>query len=397
MLKNKPPLLSASIAIFCIFYGDWGKMYYYETIKEFTNVSYYLNLNVFISTGAYLLLAFLSDIWCRKKMLYLSTLMLISSGFFLRFHHPMLSTIAISIAPVTPIAIAAYCDVHMSNDREPNVINTFMIRPLPWMLFPLVYQDIKLFFLTDIALGILVAIFTIWLFVDYRDKDNKKFSFGILDAVKVYGLRVCIAISIAFFFTNWAWSMLFYYLEKVENGSVVATNFMLSPGICFFLGAAFSRVLIRKKRIFTTYFEEKSSQIFKATYLKLIIYISIGIIPFVIFISLLISILNGDHSNVVLNSLPLFTFLGGVFIPSIYAFFGSQLKYHSLGLVYAALEVVQSVSEFTGAEVGTLPFFKEELNHIVTFAIFLSLLSLVVLNTLPKDTSPKKLLSQGNN
>lgn len=393
--KKNALFLNSLIVIFSVFFGDWGKMYYYDTIKSFPNPQAFINLNVIISSGAYLILSFLSDIWCRKKMLYFSVLLLLFSGLFLKVGFPMLSTIFIAIAPVTPIAIAAYCDVHVANDREPNVINAFMIRPLPWMLFPFVYKSINGFFMLSMLLGALVSVMLICWFADNRDKDARKFNLGILEAIRVYGMRVVVSLSCAFYLSNWAWSLLFYYLEGVENESIVASNFMLSPGICFFLGAVFARTVIRKKSIFTVPF--KGKPIRKSNHLRLIIYLSMGAIPFIIFISYLVSLLNGDRSNVVLNSLPLFTFFGGVFIPAIYAFFGSRLEYHSLGFVYAWLEVVQSLSEYTGAKIETFTFFKGDLNHIIIFSIALSFIALIVLLSLPKKEEALSTSSQNNN
>ncbi|NGX63834.1 MAG: hypothetical protein KR126chlam6_01250, partial [Candidatus Anoxychlamydiales bacterium] len=247
--KNTIVLLSSLFPLACIFFAEGVKMYFLELVRAVPNHEQYITYSIYITVLAYPLLAYLSDIWCRKKVLLISLFFLLLSIIFLYFKNFVLSMCFFSIAPVTAVAQAAYCDVHITNEREPNIINTFIIQALPWLIFPFLFNQISSVFISILISGFFLLLLTLFYFKDNRDKDLKKYSFGILEATKKYGLKTCIVIIAAFFLANWAWSMFFYRLEERLGVAVISKYFLLAPGLAFLLGAIFARMIIHRNKI----------------------------------------------------------------------------------------------------------------------------------------------------
>ena len=70
-------------------------------------------------------------------------------------------------------------------------------------------------------------------------------------------------------------------------------------------------------------------------------------------------LLNSSTTIEILGILSGMTAFGGMLLPVVYALFGSRLSYHSLGLIYALIELVQSSSEVSSVTIIQLfPYIK---------------------------------------
>ena len=374
-------LISSAFALLCIFFADLSKMYFLEHIRQAPKSSSYINLYVLLSMILFPCIAFFSDVWCRKKILLFSLLSLCISVFFLYKKQFLLSTLFFTLSPVTSVARAAYCDVHITNKREPNIVDTFLIQPLPWILAPIIFTQQTSFFRTTLSLGIILFVISHF-FKDKIDRQFNKSHFGIGEALRKYGVKASLIIIISFALSNTAWSMLFYRLEDSKKVLEISKYFSLAPGIAFLAGAFFARLIIRRKKIFFLPLNDRSKKAAETDdYYKLLIFVSLGLVPFFSFVVFLNWILNDYEGNIVFSLLPGFTLLGGVFIPAIYSFFGSRIGYHSLGVVYATIEVIQSLAEYSGANLEEINIFKPSFN-LALIVIFLTFLSLIGINLL---------------
>jgi hypothetical protein len=218
---------------------------------------------------------------------------------------------------------------------------------------------------------------------DARDKELKKYSFGILEAFNKYGIKTCIIIIIAFFLANWAWSMFFYRLEERLPFSIISKYFLLAPGLAFFLGAIFARMIIQRDKILFFHYSKNKKSINADNQFKLLIIIFLGLIPFFIFINLISIIMNISTKDSFMQILPELTLLGGFIIPLIYSFFSSRLGYHSLGLVFAILEIVGSLSESVGAWFETFNILSNYY-YLGFLALFITIISTLLLRLLAK-------------
>ncbi len=371
--------LSSLFPLFCLLFAEWGKIYFLDEIKIFQKYGNYLRYTINISIIVYPILGQLSDTWCRKKVLFISLVFLILSILCLHIKLPILAVCFFASSPLSAISRAAYCDVHITNGKSPNIVNTFIVQAVPWIIFPFIFYASSRFFYLS---GILLIIFVLLLFKDQRDKDIKRFHFGLSEALKTYGTRTSLIIILAFLSANIGWSILFYYIEKNQSISMLCKSFLLSPGLAFFLGAVFARLFIRKKRLLFFYFKATKHPSLKTdNYFKLLITLSLGVMPFLITISLLSCILSKSQIDIVFMMFPEITLFGGFLIPILYVFFSSRLSYHSLGLVFTTIEILQTSTESLGEWLGSIKYLTNSF-YLAIVALGFTFIAIILLTFL---------------
>jgi hypothetical protein len=283
------------------------------------------------------IIGFLSDKFGRKLILVITLFFLTLSTIFLTILPSINAAVWFyALGAITPVARAAYCDVHITNQRTPNIINTFIIQPIPWMIFsnPWFINPIS-FFPNHYTLTFLFfASFIMSIFICYyfdskesRVRSNKSFEFEKIK--KEYGLWLCMRIIIAFFISNSLWNMLLFFFEENEAVETIGLYFFLSQGCAFFLGAVIARLAdIDIKKM-------------------------LGLLFVLIAISLSIQVIAWSiqkyEGNIIPSVFASFTFFGGITLPLIYAFFGRKADLHEQGVLYGLLESLQSFTDWTGA------------------------------------------------
>lgn len=268
-----------------------------------------------------------------------------------------ISLLLYSIGAITPIARAAYCDVHITNKRVPNIINTFLIQPIPWIFFfKLTFSDLRSVIALFLA-GFLMIFFT-FLFKDKRDKDHRKLSFGFKDIREEYGWILCSRILVAFFLSNSIWNMLQYFFEEKAPHQVTSDYFSIGQGIAFLAGAAIARFIdIDKKKMLGLVF------VLIATFVT---------------IQLIEGETVGDQRLVLRPIFIAFTFFGGIGLPLIYAFFGRKAALHEQGMLYGLLESIQTGTEWTGSYSLSIHNLADHPAAIARIAVIVSFISFLL-------------------
>lgn len=305
-------------------------------------------------------LGMISDKFNRKKMLIITLIALILSAIFLKMSWSIMTALILySIGAVTPIARAAYCDVHITNRRVPNIINTFIVQPIPWLFF---YKfsfstSFKWPTYTLFSIGILMVILCwIW-FKDWRDKENRKLSFSFKGIKEEYGWFLCLRILLAFFLSNSIWNMLLYFFEEQTLTPLIKDYFSMGPGLAFLIGALIARYVdIDKKKMLGLTF------LFIAVFSGLLF-------------------LEGKmegNGNLLRPIFVAFTFFGGIGLPIIYSFFGRKADLHEQGVLYGLLDSLQTATEWMGSFVLNHMGTRSTSSTIVWVVLAVSFISLLL-------------------
>ena len=357
---KKKTFTSSIIALYLVFYSDWGKMYFFTEIKQFPNFQVYISYAILISFVSYLLISLLSDIWSRKKILLISAFSMLMSSLFIKLKFPSLATLFFVLSPLTSVAQAGYCDVHLKGSRDPNIVNTFFFQPLPWLILYKLTNRANFFQLT-LLLGVIGVLFAL-LFSDSHDKElhfpneiPTRFlsRFRVNEVIKKHGWLVCILVPLSFWLVNSGWSLAFLNLEENVKTKVALKYSSFSFGIMFLIGVFIARLIINSRGFIEIKVRNKiKGRVNDKLYIVLIVTLIA-----IIFLMVTDSYLSGfffssdSNSSTVTKSLSSMTAIGGILIPVIYVLFGSRLGYHSLGLVYVLLELTQSSSEIVGVKI----------------------------------------------
>jgi MFS family permease len=269
---------------------------------------------------------FLSDKYGRKPILILTLTSLITSGILLKMHvFPSLTAWLYSVGAIIPVARATYCDVHITNKRIPNIVNTFIAQSIPWIVFSQLSFPLWNSFATLIVVSFLF-ILILFFFKDWQDKNHRKTSFEFEKIKKAYGLSLCIRIIVALIISNSLWNMLFFYFEERQSELFIG---QLSQGLAFFLGTLVARF---------SHLDEK----------KLL-----GLIFILIAASLSLQTIEwgmqGYQGNIIPSFFINFSFFGGIGLPIIYSFFGRKADIHEQGALYGLLHSFQSLTEWGGS------------------------------------------------
>ncbi|MEM7174500.1 MAG: hypothetical protein AAF443_01025 [Chlamydiota bacterium] len=394
MLKKlrRKSFISSLITLYLVFYSDWGKMYFFTEIKKFANFKIYISYAILIPFVSYFLISLLSDIWSRKKVLLISAFFMLMSTFFINFNFPLLGTLFFVLSPLTSVSQAGYCDTHLKESRDPNIVNTFFFQPLPWLILYKLSDQLSFFKITLLlgVIGFLIA----FLFSDPHDKelrfpnensDNSSNKFGVKEVVEKHGWLICILIPLSFWFVNSGWSLAFLNLEEHVKAQTALKYSSFSFGTMFLLGVFIARLIISSSGFIEIKVKDNiNGGINDKLYIVLIVTL-IAIIFLMMADSYLYEFffsLNSSRETIT-KSLSSMTAIGGILIPVIYALFGSRLGYHSLGVVYVLLELTQSSSEIFGVKVMEYfpavknPFFLT--SSVVSLSFVSFLLSLFLL------------------
>jgi hypothetical protein len=324
-----------------IIFGEMFKIFFYAEFQKVQERDSYIDWWMLLQLVLAPLLGLLSDKFCRKKILLLTLCSLILSAAFLRLaiflQGPSdisqglfeLSLVLYSLGAVTPIARAAYCDVHISNQKTPNIINTFLVQPLPWIFFYKFTFNTFGSFIGLILFGVAIAAIALFYFVDQRDRKQRRLSLRFKKIREEYGWGLCSRILIAVFISNSAWNLLQFYFEENESIGIANQYFSLAPGVAFLGGVIIARLLeIDLKKMIG------------------LVFAFIGIFTLIQFIE---GAATGNFNTVLRPIFISFTFFGGIGLPLIYAFFGRNADLHEQGVLYGLLDSFQKLTEWTGS------------------------------------------------
>lgn len=284
------------------------------------------------------LVGFLSDKIGRKKVLLSSLMALFLSVFLLKMHaHIFVTTFFYALGAVIPVARAAYCDVHTTNQRVPNVINTFLVQPIPWIVFfRISFMNWSSWpaFISAASVFFVALLF----FKDRSDRRHTLTPYKFEGITKAGGLSVFLRVICAFIAANSIWTILQYYLEEKQSFIEINQYFSLSQGVAFFLGVLIARfVEIDTKKMFGL------NSVITAVFISLQVLVwwitnyEWDIIPFIFVV---------------------FTFFGGIGQPLIYSLFGRKASIHEQGVLYGFIESCQLFTEWVGSA---------SLNHVSVF------------------------------
>ncbi|NRA89714.1 MAG: MFS transporter [Simkaniaceae bacterium] len=271
----------------------------------------------------------ISDRFCRKKIVVLGlissliSVVLLEKGFYW-------SAVFINgiLGNVEPIARAAYCDVQVHHKMEPNILNTFLMLPIPYIVLSFNYHlfsDYAFNFIIIFA-TIVLFLFTI-LFKDRRDAESRKEAFAALKTLKAkYFNLPSMGLLAAFYLTNSGWWILTYFAEGHLAVQELLKYFFLMIGLSFLAGAILGRIYLFKP--------EKGIPI-----------LFLAVVILLIFDYLFHVIIGND---IISSTFMHFTIIGGIALPLIYAYYGNKAGVHEQGTVYGILESARSLTEFSG-------------------------------------------------
>lgn len=308
----------------------------------------------------------LSDRFCRKKIVILGlgasliSIILLESGFFWTavFINGILGN-------VEPIARAAYCDVQVHHKMEPNILNTFLILPIPYIILSFNYHLFEDYaFVFILTFTTIVLFLWLFLFKDKRDSEIKREALGGLKNLRDKYLTLpCISLLVAFYLTNSGWWILTYFAEGHLAVQELLKYFFLMIGLSFLAGAILGRIYLFKPE-------------------KAIPILFLGVVVLLIFDYLFYLIIGND---IIPSTFMHFTIIGGIALPLIYAYYGNKAGVHEQGTVYGILESVRSLTELSGPVLLSL-IALTSLNAVI---IPLSVVSLLLVLLLKKKQREK--------
>lgn len=276
----------------------------------------------------------ISDKYCRKKTLSFTIISSVVALVLLKINYFWIAIFVDGIfGNIIPVARATYCDIHTLSARVPNIINTFIVLPIPYIVLSLshhLYTDHL--FISVLVFSILCILLVIFLLKDFRDQDHRKANFIILKVkgshfYKLKYLRVVLALLI----WDSAWYIILYYNEKNMSELQLEKTFLLIVGLTFFIGATVGRIYRFRVHLAIT-----------VTLLSCFL---------LLFTNWITSLVLNTPKQVPISFFLQFTMLGGVGLPYIFSYFGEIAKIHEQGEVYGFLESILSLAEFIG------PFF----------------------------------------
>ena len=315
-----------------------------------------------------IVIGLISDNYCRQKTLIFTLLASVASLILLLQGRFWLAVIVDGIfSAVTPVARAAYTDIHAQKDRISVLSDTFMAQALPWALLCF---DSRVFnnHLFPVAFVVFfVALFLmIFVFRDLRDKDAKKklnhFHVAVKKYLKGYSLRLLVA----FLFFNMAFQLTNYYTENYAHRDQLQIVLLMVEGVGIFAGCLFVKVAH-----------------LRASFKSLILVFSAGLL---IFAFSALTALFTEQRELSLYKFLVFAFVGGVSLPLIYGYYSKRVRAHDEGMLYGLLEGVQILAEaliplFILADALLIP----HETQVLTATPFLILIGLGLLLILKKE------------
>lgn len=367
MLKQLPQearlnTLYSFIPLFCIIADASISMFFLSHLPTAkTNVellgSVWVGLQVIFSV----VFGVISDKYCRKKTLAFTIISSVVALVLLKLNYFWIAILIDGIfGNIIPVARATYCDIHTLSARVPNIINTFIVLPIPYIVLSLshhVYSDHL--FISVLSFSVISVLLVVFLLKDFRDKDHRKANFIILKIkgshfYKLKYLRAALALLI----WDSAWYIILYYNEQNMSEMQLEKTFLLIVGLAFFVGTIVGRIF--RFRVY------------------LAVTVSLLACFLLLFTDGITSVVLDTSQNIPISFFLQFTMLGGVGLPYIFSYFGENAKIHEQGEVYGFLESVLSLAEFIGPFFLLLIPINRGLNYyyILSFLFVSALLSL---------------------
>ncbi len=318
------------IPLLAIFVHGLHQIYFLIRLKNApVNVVYVSAIWVALQCIFATLFGLISDKYCRKKTLVFTlgcsmlSLPLLEAGWF----WPAI-VISGMLGNIAPIARAAYCDVQLKRNQEPNIINTFLVLPLPFIVLSFnlhLFERYSSYFIHFVELVTFLA--CVFLFTDQRDKSHRDISSHFFKTLlKKFSNGPSIRLLFSFYILNSGWWLLTYLVEAHSSEAKLLNYFFLVIGLSFLAGAIFCRIY----------------SFSPARALPLLTLVIAVLFVF----DWLYSVIFGNIA--IATSFMHFTLIGGVVLPLWYVFFSQQAKTHEQGTVFGFLESLRSLTELTG-------------------------------------------------
>jgi MFS family permease len=368
LLQRRNFLLSL-IPLFCIATNEVFKLYFLLKLRDWhggdVNLleSIWLGLQILFS----IVFGLVSDKFCRKKTLLVTLIASTLAAFFVSKNLFWLAIFIDGIfGNVLPIARAAYYDISEKENKISLLTNTFIIQAIPWILLCanfFVFTNLLVYVvITTASLSILLTSF----FKDVRDK--KKLLESTSNEIrkithKFYKIQY-LKIGVAFFIAELTYQIFPYFSEShFSDKNLQLTFFLLGIGVA---GGCLMHKFFR--------FSDSQKGLSFVFFTTLLVFL----------LSWISSSLSGRNIN---SPIPLdlylkFAFLGGMYLPLIYAFFVKKAKTHQIGMLFGILEALQSLAEFSAPFLMVTVFsaFKN-----LNFLLFLFLIFSSFILVLKKD------------
>lgn len=346
---------SMFLSLLCIFFQEQARLIFFRAFEDLPN---HATLNLWWAVGqsiGFPLMGIISDIRVRRKILGICIACLTLSLVFLHFNWVPLAIIFYSIGAVSAVARAAFCEIHVEHIehklkelRAPNIIYTFLVEPLVWIIFAYsVFKSLGVFqnfsYLSTIQ-G-LILFHVVWNYLkDSRGKAAHELTFkgifgeiirGKKRVVAIRGFFATFIVLVTFYFGESIWTSAQYYMDSGKKIAVIGRDLDISLGVCFFLGAL---VVLALRRL-------------ASKYIEIFLCLVFGGIAFTILAYYFHWRSEGQSEDVIRNMFPFVTLLGGMGLPLVYVFFGGSKKIsiHLLGMIFGLIEALQNLTDISGA------------------------------------------------
>lgn len=387
--KFKPLYFSIFLSLFCIFFQEQARIIFFREFAGIKDIELQGNLTFWWAVGqciGFPVMGYFSDVMSRKKVLGFCLTCLTLSLVFLHFGCIFLSVALYSAGAVSAVARAAFCEIHVEHieyklkeKRAPNILYTFIIQPLPWVIFaygvfrlPKIFHDFS--YLATIQ-GV-VLFHLIWNYL--KDPSGKGTHEGLIKewkkakgkVIAIRGGFATIIVILTFYFGESVWTSAQYYMDSGSKIARIGKDLDVSLGFSFLFG---SLVVLP----FT--FNGWASK-----YVEVFLSLVFGGIAFVV-LAYYLHWMEGDYAGDVIKSMfPYVTFLGGMGLPLIYVFFGGSKKVgtHLLGMIFGLIEALQNLTDISGAyfeKIFNISLHKSEFVLILFFIFFVSFLFYIAL------------------
>ena len=312
------------------------------------------------------LFGFISDKYCRKKMLLLVlgcstfSVPLLDAGWI----WPAVLINGV-FGNVAPIARAAYCDVQLIRNKETNVINTFFIQPLPFILLsfsPPLFNEYAVLLIHIIEVVALLA--CLFFFTDQRDKHHgEAIDRFYRHFTRIFFNRMSLRFLLSFYILNSSWWFSTYLVDIYSNEDNVLYYF-LATGLVFLIGTIICRIY--------SFLPERALPL-----------LTLAVAMFFLSDWLFSSILGGLNVE---SSFMHNTMIRGIILPLWYVYFGLQAKLHEQGGVFGFMDSIWSLTELTGPLI-LMVITIHNIYYLMVPAAIVS--ALLVLSIKPHTTSSK--------
>lgn len=317
------------VPFFVIVAVEATNLYFIMILKEMATSNYllaWLGLEVFFS----FIIGKISDNYCRKKILILTLGFTVISIFLLRFHLYLLALITNGIfGNISCVARAAFCDINIFHKRVPNIIDTFIVQGLTYVLLIVnfLYFPDYLFNVVFIF-GILTFVLSIFFFKDFRDNAQLKKEISLKDFCKKFLGFHYLRIIIGMFIWIIIWNIILFYGELHLKQYNIENYFFFLTGSAFFVGTIIAKI-----------YKVEPNRLIPMVFLLTL---------FLFFFDYIFYLITGLMEDMTSSMFLRYSMLIGIGVPLIYSYFGEKASIHEQGMVYGFFESVESAASFLG-------------------------------------------------